>query len=128
MLCDVSPNSKCWNNECNKCTDDKKLVPSESLTVITSYRQWENTDVPCHSKESEVIAEVYKKIAVVTKDVHVGEIMESFQKKTLLKSKSTRVLKELRPQNSKLMPTTPKNEFLRLTMHRHISVNYKMKL
>ena len=38
----------------------------------------ENIKTPCHSKDN-IIAEIYKNIAVVTKHIHAGKVMESFQ-------------------------------------------------
>ena len=101
---------------------------SKSLTAITSFWKWENIDRPCHSKDTGGIAEVYKKTVAVTKDIVVGDIMKSFHE-TLLKSKSSRnPKKKIMLQNSKVIPTTTTNKFCRLTMHKHISVNYKMRL
>ena len=57
------------------CKDGIKLIPSKSIHNVTSYQQC-CVEVPNH----DPAAESYKKIAIVTKDVQVGEVLENFQK------------------------------------------------
>ena len=46
VLCNTLPNSDCWKSECEMYMDGKNFVPSKSLSVIISYKQWEDIEVP----------------------------------------------------------------------------------
>ena len=78
VLCDITPNRNCWKNVCSECIDGKNLVPNKSLVLTTSYKQWENIEVPCSSKTDENKNETYKKLTIVMKDVRVGEVLDDF--------------------------------------------------
>ena len=78
VLCDISPNSPCWNNTCENCKDGKKLIPTKGLNASTCYKQWEYIEAPSHSKNED--DDTYKKIAiVVVKEVRVGEVLNKFE-------------------------------------------------
>lgn len=78
VLCDISPNSPCWNNTCENCKDGKKLIPTKGLNATTCYKQWEYIEAPSHSKNED--DDTYKKIAiVVVKEVRVGEVLNKFE-------------------------------------------------
>ena len=69
-------------NTCNECKDGKTLIPVKALNAITCYKQWDNIEVPNQSKknpETNIVDEAYKKIAIVMKEVRVGEVLEEFQ-------------------------------------------------
>ena len=59
----------------------KNFVPSKSLSAITSYKQWEDIEVPsnkCKMDESDE-AKTYTKTVITTKKVQVGEVLDEFQ-------------------------------------------------
>ena len=62
-------------SKCEGCKYGVKLIPFKSLHTVTSYKQWCSVEVPSH----DPTAESYKKIAIVTKDVQVGEVLENFR-------------------------------------------------
>ena len=61
--------------------DGKNFVPSKSLIAITSYKQWEDIEVPstkCKVDESDG-AKTYTKKVITNKNVQVGEVLDEFQ-------------------------------------------------
>ena len=61
--------------------DGKNFVPSKSLSAITSYKQWEDIEVPstkCRMDESDE-AKTYTKMVITNKNVQVGENLDEFQ-------------------------------------------------
>ena len=93
ILCNISENSDCWLNNCEVCKDGIELIPSKSLHTVTSYKQWCSVEVPNH----DPTAESYKKIAIVTKDVQVGEVLENFQE-SFSKSKEHQNVKHIQAE------------------------------
>ena len=79
VLCDTSPNSPCWNNTCVKCRDGKKFMPRKALNTMTTYRQWNAIEVPNQSKLNTNDDQTCKKIAIVVKEVRVGEVLDELQ-------------------------------------------------
>ena len=75
------------------CKDGIKLIPSKSLHTVTSYKQWCSVEVLNH----DPTAESYKKIAIVTKDVQVGEVLEKFQE-SFSKSKEHQNVKRIQAE------------------------------
>ena len=66
----------------------KKFVLRKALGAITSYKQWNTTEVPNMQKKrydtntedcNNNIPETYKKTATIIKEVRVGEMLEQFQ-------------------------------------------------
>ena len=94
VLCDITPNSPCWHNICNECKDGKKLVPGKPLNAITSFKQWENIEVRKKNPEPNKDDETYKKIAIVMKEVKVGEVLDVFQE-TFVKVKEHQNIKRI---------------------------------
>ena len=81
VLCDISPNSPCWKNTCIECKDGKKVIPRKALNAMTTYNQWNTIEVPNQSKNKldTDADETYKKIAIVMKEVRVGEVLDELQ-------------------------------------------------
>ena len=76
-----TPSSDYQKNECKICVDGKNFVPSKSLSAVTSYKQWEDTEVSSTKRkmnESDE-AKTYTKTIITTKNVQVGEVLEEFQ-------------------------------------------------
>ena len=48
VSCAISPNSPCWNNTCEDCKDDQKLIPKKGLNAMTCYKQWEYIEAHSH--------------------------------------------------------------------------------
>ena len=79
VLCATSPNSPCWHNTCVECKDGKKFIPKKALNAMTTYKQWNAVQVPNQAKSNTNDDETYKKIAIVVKEVRVGEALNEFQ-------------------------------------------------
>ena len=81
VLCNTLPNSDCWKNECEIWMDGKNFVPSKSLSAITSYKQWEDIEVPSTKRKMDESDETktYTKTVITTKNVQVGEVLDEFQ-------------------------------------------------
>ena len=79
VLCDTSPNSPCWNNTCVECEDGKKFIPRNVLNEMTTYKQWNALEVPNQSKSNTNYDKTYKMIAIVVKEVRVGEVLDKLQ-------------------------------------------------
>ena len=79
VLCDTSPNSPCWHNTCVECKDGKKFIPRKALNAMTTYKQWNAVQVPNQAKSNTNDDETYKKIAIVVKEVRVGEVLNELQ-------------------------------------------------
>ena len=46
---------------------------------MTTYKQWNTIEVPNQSKLNTNDGETYKKIAIVVKEVRVGEVLDELQ-------------------------------------------------
>lgn len=62
ILCDPSLDSKCWKNECDTCSDGKKILISMDLSTICVWKEWE--------KNSE------NKLRLVNHETSSGELKE----------------------------------------------------
>lgn len=62
ILCDPSLNSKCWRNECDACSDGKKIEFSMDLSTVCVWKEWE--------KNSE------NKLRLVNHETSFGELKE----------------------------------------------------
>ena len=53
------------------CMDGKNFVPSKSLSAVTSYKQWEDIEVPSHNDRMNELdeAKTYTKTVITTKNV-----------------------------------------------------------
>ena len=49
------------------------------LNAVTTYKQWNTIEVPNQSKLNTNDGETYKKIAIVVKEVRVGEVLDKLQ-------------------------------------------------
>ena len=49
------------------------------LNAVTTYKQWNTIEVPNQSKLNTNDGETYKKIAIVVKEVRVGEVLDELQ-------------------------------------------------
>ena len=56
-LWNTLPNSGCWKNKREICIDAKNFVPSKSLSAVTSYKQWNNTEVPSTKRKMNELHE-----------------------------------------------------------------------
>ena len=79
VLCDTSHISPCWHYTCVECKDGKKFIPRKVLNVMTTYKQWNAIEVPNQSKSNTNYDKTYKKIAIMVKEVRVGEVLDELQ-------------------------------------------------
>ena len=49
------------------------------LNAVTTYKQWNTIEVSNQSKLNTNDGETYKKIAIVVKEVRVGEVLDELQ-------------------------------------------------
>ena len=49
------------------------------LNAVTTYKQWNTIEVPNQSKLNTNDGETFKKIAIVVKEVRVGEVLDELQ-------------------------------------------------
>ena len=61
-----------------ECRDGRNIVPRKALVVVTTYKQCDVTEVPNQSRLTANNVEMYK-IAVVIKEVRVGEVLDRLQ-------------------------------------------------
>lgn len=62
ILCDPSLDSKCWNNECESCSDGKKLLLPMDLSKVCVWKEW--------GKDSE------NKLRLITHETSLGELKD----------------------------------------------------
>ena len=79
VVSDTTPNSQCWQNTCVLCKDGEKIIPGKELIELTTYKQWNVIEVANQSKSTTNNAETYKKLALVIKEVRVGEVLDEVQ-------------------------------------------------
>ena len=58
---------------------EKKFIPRKALNVMTTYKQWNALEVPNQSKSNTNYDKTYKMIAIVVKEVRVGEVLDKLQ-------------------------------------------------
>ena len=56
-----------------------KIIPGKELTELTTYKQWNVIEVANQSRSTTNNGETYKKLAIVIKEVRVGEVLDEVQ-------------------------------------------------
>ena len=57
----------------------EKIIPGKELTELTTYKQWNVLEGANQSKLTTNNGETYKKLAIVIKEVRVGEVLDEVQ-------------------------------------------------
>lgn len=61
ILCDITLNSECWQNNCSSCCDGKLLPTPDNPENLVIWKMWEKRD---------------NRLELVTKECEVGELFE----------------------------------------------------
>ena len=95
--------------------DGKNFVPSKSLSAITSYKQWEDIEVPSTKRKMDESDETktYTKTVITTKNVQVGEVLHEFQE-TFAKVKQHQNTKQIQAVDFQNDITDPTKSVLQI--------------
>ena len=83
VLCDESPNSKCWLSQCENCKDGKKIQANDEYKYV-DYKQWIEILVPKKKKDSDNKdngdkEKVSKNLRIITERVERGVVLEKLK-------------------------------------------------
>ena len=120
LLCDSSPNSRCWLGECDECSSGNKLKVKRDLEAMVDYAQWEHVYVPdkkSKMKDDEDDNEEPPKLVRIlekkTNNVERGNVLEEFKSSFEVAAKHTNV-KRIQSEDFLLDKETPNVRVLQI--------------
>ena len=83
VLCDDSPNSKCWLSQCENCKDGKKIQANDKYKYV-DYKQWLEILVSKKKKDSDNEDNVekekfFKNLRIIGERVERGVVLEKLK-------------------------------------------------